>query len=81
MQTRTVTVLPYAAKLARDHASVGESQRARFRVVMLDEYQDTGHAQRMLLASLFGGPAGAAAAIVGRAIYEGAIDLAQVLAC
>lgn len=43
-----------AAKLARDHASVGESQRARFRVVMLDEYQDTSHAQRVLLRSLFG---------------------------
>lgn len=43
-----------AAKLARDHASVGERQRQRFRVVMLDEYQDTSHAQRVLLRSLFG---------------------------
>lgn len=44
-----------AAAMARDHAQVGESQRRRFRVVMLDEYQDTSHAQRVLLRSLFGG--------------------------
>ncbi|AGF71783.1 ATP-dependent helicase [Corynebacterium halotolerans] len=43
-----------AAKLARDHRAVGMSQRRRFRVVMLDEYQDTSHAQRVLLRSLFG---------------------------
>lgn len=43
-----------AARLARDHAQVGASQRRRFRVVMLDEYQDTSHAQRVLLRSLFG---------------------------
>lgn len=43
-----------AAAMARDHAQVGESQRRRFRVVMLDEYQDTSHAQRVLLTSLFG---------------------------
>ncbi|MCP1387945.1 DEAD/DEAH box helicase [Corynebacterium sp. TA-R-1] len=43
-----------AAGLARDHAVVGEQQRRRFRVVMLDEYQDTSHAQRVLLRSLFG---------------------------
>ena len=30
-----------AAKLARDHQGVGKAQRQRFRVVMLDEYQDT----------------------------------------
>ena len=43
-----------AAQLARDHTSVGQSQRSRYRVVMLDEYQDTSHAQRVLLRSLFG---------------------------
>ena len=43
-----------AAQLARDHRVVGASQRSRFRVVMLDEYQDTSHAQRVLLRSLFG---------------------------
>lgn len=43
-----------AASLAQDHPEVGESQRQRFRVVMLDEYQDTAHSQRILLRSLFG---------------------------
>jgi DNA helicase II / ATP-dependent DNA helicase PcrA len=44
-----------AAKLARDHPEVGAAERARFGAVLLDEYQDTGHAQRVLLRSLFGG--------------------------
>ncbi|MDK8790506.1 UvrD-helicase domain-containing protein [Corynebacterium sp. MSK039] len=43
-----------AAKLVSEHPIVGQSQRERFRVVMLDEYQDTSHAQRVLLRSLFG---------------------------
>ncbi|MBV8996340.1 MAG: ATP-dependent helicase [Pseudonocardiales bacterium] len=43
-----------AATLARDHPEVGAAQRARFRAVLLDEYQDTGHSQRVLLRSLFG---------------------------
>lgn len=44
-----------AATLASRHPQVGYSQRRRFRVVMLDEYQDTSHSQRVLLRSLFGG--------------------------
>ncbi|MCX7538329.1 UvrD-helicase domain-containing protein [Corynebacterium sp. P5875] len=44
-----------AARLASTHPEVGYSQRRRFRVVMLDEYQDTSHSQRVLLSSLFGG--------------------------
>lgn len=43
-----------AAELVSKHPDVGDDQRRRFRVVMLDEYQDTGHAQRVLLRSLFG---------------------------
>ena len=43
-----------AARLARDHPAVGRAERQRFRAVLLDEYQDTGHAQRVLLRSLFG---------------------------
>lgn len=43
-----------AAQMAAEHPAVGASQRDRFRVVMLDEYQDTSHAQRVLLRSLFG---------------------------
>ncbi|MEU1550180.1 ATP-dependent DNA helicase [Nocardia sp. NPDC005745] len=49
-----------AARLAAEHPEVAAAERARFRLVLLDEYQDTGHAQRVLLAALFGGaPAGA----------------------
>jgi DNA helicase-2/ATP-dependent DNA helicase PcrA len=44
-----------AARLAREVPVVGETERARFRVVLLDEYQDTSHAQVELLAGLFGG--------------------------
>ncbi len=44
-----------AARLALTHPEVGEQLRGRFRVVLLDEYQDTGHAQRIALSSLFGG--------------------------
>ncbi|MDO5077275.1 UvrD-helicase domain-containing protein [Corynebacterium sp.] len=43
-----------AARLAQSCPSVGETLRRRFRVVMLDEYQDTSHAQRVLLRNLFG---------------------------
>ncbi|MBB5912247.1 DNA helicase-2/ATP-dependent DNA helicase PcrA [Nocardia transvalensis] len=43
-----------AARLAAEHAEVGIAERDRFRLVLLDEYQDTGHAQRILLAALFG---------------------------
>ena len=44
-----------AARLAVAHPEVGEQLRGRFRVVLLDEYQDTGHAQRIALSTLFGG--------------------------
>jgi DNA helicase II / ATP-dependent DNA helicase PcrA len=43
-----------AARLASMFPQVGQQLRQRFRVVLLDEYQDTGHAQRVALASLFG---------------------------
>jgi len=44
-----------AARLASAHPQVGEQLRARYRVVLLDEYQDTGHSQRIALSALFGG--------------------------
>ncbi|GAB3941819.1 ATP-dependent helicase [Corynebacterium tapiri] len=47
-----------AARLVRDQPEVAASQRRRFRVVMLDEYQDTSHSQRILLSHLFGTPDG-----------------------
>jgi DNA helicase-2/ATP-dependent DNA helicase PcrA len=47
--------LARAARVARDHPAVGAIERDRFRVVLLDEYQDTSHAQVVLLRALFGG--------------------------
>ncbi|MEG3637038.1 ATP-dependent DNA helicase [Micromonospora palythoicola] len=47
--------LARAARVARDHPGVGEIERGRYRVVLLDEYQDTSHAQVVLLKALFGG--------------------------
>ncbi|MGU3500290.1 ATP-dependent helicase [Mycobacterium sp. C31M] len=44
-----------AARLAVAAPQVGEQLRGRYRVVLLDEYQDTGHAQRIALSALFGG--------------------------
>ena len=38
-----------AARIAREHPEVGEIERGRFGAVLLDEYQDTGEAQRVLL--------------------------------
>ncbi|KLO29424.1 ATP-dependent DNA helicase [Mycolicibacter heraklionensis] len=46
-----------AARLAQAGETVGARLRATYRVVLLDEYQDTGHAQRIALSSLFGGGA------------------------
>ncbi len=44
-----------AARIAAAHPEVGAAERARYHVVLLDEYQDTSHAQLVLLRSLFGG--------------------------
>src|SRR5699024_2254722 len=49
--------MSFAARVAAANPSIGEIQRQRYRVVMLDEYQDTSHSQRVLLRSLFGGAA------------------------
>ncbi len=46
--------LSRAARVARDHPEVGAIERERYRVVLLDEYQDTSHAQVVLLRSLYG---------------------------
>jgi len=43
------------ARLARDRPEVGEAERARFKVVLLDEYQDTSVAQAQMLTRLFSG--------------------------
>ena len=44
-----------ALSIVRRHESVAEQLRDRYRVVLLDEYQDTNVAQTWLLAELFGG--------------------------
>ncbi|MGW5745726.1 ATP-dependent helicase, partial [Amycolatopsis sp. NPDC003861] len=44
-----------AAQLAGGYPSVVRGERERYGAVLLDEYQDTGHAQRVLLRALFGG--------------------------
>ena len=49
------TQMAAAARLASTFPQVGAQLRQRYRVVLLDEYQDTGHAQRVALSSLFGG--------------------------
>ena len=54
-----------AARLAEAHSEVGAVERARFGAVLLDEYQDTGHAQRVLLRALFGGGAALPVTAVG----------------
>jgi DNA helicase-2/ATP-dependent DNA helicase PcrA len=43
------------ARLAQECPEVGRSERERFLVVLLDEYQDTSVAQRLMLSGLFSG--------------------------
>jgi DNA helicase-2/ATP-dependent DNA helicase PcrA len=43
-----------AAQIAMRHPEVGAAERTRYQVVLLDEYQDTSHAQLKLLNALFG---------------------------
>lgn len=50
-----------AVRLVTHVPSVGEELRQRFRVVLLDEYQDTSAAQATLLRELFSGPPDSAA--------------------
>ncbi len=47
-----------AARVARGIPEVGEGERTRYRVVLLDEYQDTSVAQLDLLRHLFGSGTG-----------------------
>jgi DNA helicase-2/ATP-dependent DNA helicase PcrA len=44
-----------AARIATRHREVGAIERARYQVVLLDEFQDTSYAQLVLLRALFGG--------------------------
>ncbi len=44
-----------AVRLLHQHPDVADRLRSRYRVVLLDEYQDTNPAQRILLQELFAG--------------------------
>ena len=44
------------ARLASEQSSVGAVERGKFKVVLLDEYQDTSVAQAVMLGRLFSGP-------------------------
>ncbi len=54
-----------AARLSEQHEEVGAAERETFRAVLLDEYQDTGHAQRIMLRSLFAADEGTSVTAVG----------------
>lgn len=43
-----------AARLAQECPEVGAAEREKFRIVLLDEYQDTSVAQALMLSRLFG---------------------------
>ncbi|NJP42421.1 ATP-dependent DNA helicase [Actinacidiphila epipremni] len=61
-----------SATLAQTRPEVGAALREQYRVVLLDEYQDTSVAQRLLLAGLFGAGTGHPVTAVGdpcQAIY------------
>jgi len=60
-----------AVMLVADHPEVAEELSARYDVVLLDEYQDTDPAQRILLTSIFG-PSAAVTAVgdSDQTIYE-----------
>lgn len=47
-----------AARIAREIPQASETERDRYRVVLLDEFQDTSHAQMQLFSDLFGGTRG-----------------------
>lgn len=44
-----------AATIAQNFPDVGEVERGKYPIVLLDEYQDTSHSQVRLLSTLFGG--------------------------
>jgi DNA helicase-2/ATP-dependent DNA helicase PcrA len=59
-----------AARLAAEKPEVGREERAKFKVVLLDEYQDTSVAQAVMLGRLFaGGHAVMAVGDPNQAIY------------
>ena len=55
----------YAARIAVASAEVGRRERARWKVVLLDEYQDTSVGQLRMLEALFGRDTGHPVLAVG----------------
>ena len=47
--------IAHAVRIATEHPEVCEAYRERFGAVLLDEYQDTNHAQAELMRAVFGG--------------------------
>ena len=58
-----------ALRIVREHPPVVEELRSRFRVILLDEYQDTSVVQTDLLSTLFGGTGVMAVGDPHQAIY------------
>jgi DNA helicase II / ATP-dependent DNA helicase PcrA len=56
-----------AVHLLQEHPDVAERYRRRFRHVLVDEYQDTNHAQYVLVRELVGASANTELAVVGDA--------------
>jgi DNA helicase-2/ATP-dependent DNA helicase PcrA len=59
-----------AARLVVANPEVVTAERSAFRAVLLDEYQDTGHSQRVLLSTLFGGHDAGRAAVAVTAVGD-----------
>lgn len=47
--------MSYAAKLVETVPEISEIERSKYKVILLDEYQDTSYSQIRFLSSLFGG--------------------------
>lgn len=47
-------LMRFAARIAEANPAIREGERARFKVVLLDEFQDTSHAQMSLFSSIYG---------------------------
>ncbi len=58
-----------AAQIVRDHPAVAAHYRSQYRIVLLDEYQDTSVGQTELLAALFPGGGVMAVGDPNQAIY------------
>lgn len=64
-------LITLSTKLVRENEAVARTIRDRYRVVVVDEYQDTNPAQRILLTSIFGdGFPVVAVGDVDQTIYE-----------